>query len=483
MKYIGIKKIASSSLWLTASFAITKISQLIAQILLARLLTPKDFGIWGMVLIITTLSSLFKDTTVATVLVQRGLDDKKLVNAVYSLGVNISLILFAIQVLSGFPLAHFFNEPLLLPLVASTALVYLIGAGVGSHSAILQQQMRFKELAIADSIAGLARFAGAIIFATYGAGVWSFVVAEIAMATVDALLKRWFSKYRFTYHIIPDKYVIQEVRAYVSSLIGINLGVYINTTSDNIIIGKLLGAQDLGYYNLAYLLAMLPGFALSQINHVNFSVLSQQDNAGKKAYLTQILEVYALVYAPIYGIAFVIAPAIIPLLYGSEWKPVVPLFHVILLFAYTRGFMSILGITLITANKPNVNAVINWALIPLTFPAYFLGAKWGGSTGVAIAVALVMGIGATIWFWVATCRATGWDIGSLIKPIVLPTVVIIFTILCLQITNLSIYLQTILVLFIYVISLPILSAGRIPKIFIHGFNNFLKNDVSSTKDS
>lgn len=473
MKHIGLKKIAVSSLWLTSSFVITKISQLIAQIFLARLLTPKDFGIWGMVLIITTLSGLFKDTTIATVLVQRGLDDKKLVDTVYSLGVNISIILFVIQMLSGFPLAYFFNEPLMLPLVAATALVFLISAGTGSHSAIIQQQMKFKELAISDSLAGLARFAGAVICAAYGLGVWSFVVAEITMAIVDTLLKRWFSKYHFKYYLIPDKSVVQEVGTYISSLIGINLAVYFNTTSDNIIIAKLLGAQALGYYNLAYLLAMLPVFALSQINHVNFSVLSQRDNEGKKLYLSQVLETYAIVYALIYGVAFVIAPWIIPFLYGLEWVPVVQLFRIILIFSYARGFMSILGTALITVNKPGVNAAINWVLIPISFLAYFVGAKLGGSSGVAIAVALVMGVFASAWFWYATCRATGWSIGVLIKPIFLPTTVIVGIILALQLETLPVYLQTIIATFGYGIALSILSAGRIPRIFINGYKKFI----------
>ncbi|MEM6403565.1 MAG: oligosaccharide flippase family protein, partial [Cyanobacteria bacterium P01_D01_bin.116] len=68
MPDISTKKIATSSLWLTASFGFAKISQLISQIFLARLLSPEDFGIWGMVLIVTTLSALFKDAAIASVL-------------------------------------------------------------------------------------------------------------------------------------------------------------------------------------------------------------------------------------------------------------------------------------------------------------------------------------------------------------------------------------------------------------------------------
>ncbi len=470
MSNISTKKIATSSLWLTASFGFAKVSQLLAQIFLARLLSPDDFGVWGMVLIVTTLSALFKDAAIASVLIQRGLDNKKLVNAVYSLGVNISIVMFIIQALVGFPLAKFFGEPLVFPLTLAVSFVFLIGAGAGSHGAVLQRQMRFRELAIIDSFSGFARFGGAVICASMGGGVWSFAVAEIAMSLVDAFLKRYFSRYHFTYSLKPDTEAIREVRAYISSLIGINLAVYANTNSDNLIIGRLIGAKSLGYYNMAYQLAMLPTFALSQINRVSFSVLSQRDNEGRKIYLCRMLEIYAVLYAAVYGVGFLVAPMLIPLVYGNEWTPAVNIFQIVMIFAYARGFMSILGTALNAINKPNINAAINWVLVPLSIPAFFFGANLGGVKGVAIAVALVMGVGASIWFWFAMSRAAKWNILELFKPVILPTLTIIialFTVINLPLSSsVQIFLQPLLLITIYIIGLSIFSAGRIPRLLI-----------------
>jgi O-antigen/teichoic acid export membrane protein len=476
-------KIAKSSLWLTTSFVFAKVSQLISQVFLARLLSPEDFGIWGMVLVTTTLSALFKDAAIAGVLVQRGLDDKKLVDAVYSLGVNISVGMFILQALVGYPLALFFGVPVVFPLTACVALVFLIGAGAGSHGAVLQRQMKFKELALSDSIAGFARLGGAVICAALGGGIWSFAAAEIAATSVDAVLKRWFSKYRFTYHLIPNSSAVREVRGYISSLIGINLAVYANTNGDNFLIGKLLGAQALGYYSLAYQLAMLPAFALSQINRVNFSVLSQRDNKGQKAYVCQMLELYALLYAPVYGIGFVVAPWIIPLVYGSQWADAVILFQIVLVFAYARGFMSILGTALNAMNYPAINAAINWALVPLSIPTYWLGAWLGGVTGVAIAVALVMGVCATIWFWLATCRAARWSIKDLSKPVFLPTATVGIAVLAAVAAPLPISLQTflqpLLLVLVYGVAVSVFSAGRIPRMLIDLVKGFKNTGVSS----
>lgn len=485
MTNITTKKIASSGLWLTASFGFAKVSQLVAQIFLARLLSPEDFGVWGMVLIVTTLSALFKDAAIAMVLVQRGLEDKKLVNAVYSLGVNISIVMFIVQALAGFPLAKFFDEPLVFPLTVTVASIFIIGAGAGSHGAVLQRQMKFRELAITDSCAGFARFAGAVVCAFLGGGVWCFAVAEVAMSIVDALLKRNFSGYRFQYHFKPDNQAISEVRAYISSLIGINLAVYVNTNADNLIIGRLIGATSLGYYNLAYQLAMLPTFALSQINRINLSVMSQRDDDGRKVYLCQMLEMYAVLYAAVYGIGFVVAPWIIPLVYGEQWKAAVSIFQIVMIFAYARGFMSILGTALNAIDKPNINAAINWILVPLSVPAFFVGAKLGGVKGVALAVAAVMGIGASIWFWLAVSRAAKWHIMDLLKPVILPTLTI--TIALLAVINFPLpaslqnFLHPVLLTAIYVAGLSIFSMGRIPKLFVNLVKRCLGKQASGKK--
>ncbi|MEO1429951.1 MAG: oligosaccharide flippase family protein [Cyanobacteria bacterium J06633_8] len=474
MTQISTKKIAASGLWLTASFGFTKVSQLISQIFLARLLSPEDFGVWGMVLIVTTLASLFKDAAIATVLVQRGLDDEKLVNTVYSLGVNISIAMFVIQALAGYPLARFFDEPLVFPLTLAVACIFIVGAGAGSHGAVLQRKMKFRELAITDSCAGFARFAGAVVCAFLGGGIWSFAVAEIAMSAVDALLKRKFSRYRFQYYFKPDSQAIREVRTYISSLVGINLAVYVNTNADNLIIGRLIGAKSLGYYNLAYQLAMLPTFALSQINRINLSVMSQRDNQARKIYLCQMLEIYAVFYACVYGVGFAIAPWIIPLVYGEQWTSAVSIFKIVLIFAYARGFMSILGTALNAMDKPWINAAINWILVPLSIPAFFVGASFAGIAGVAMAVAIVMGIGASIWFWLAVSYAAKWNIIELLKPVVLPTFTIavaLITVNYLPLSTLSTFLQHIfqpfLLIAIYLAGLSIFSWGRIPRLLIN----------------
>lgn len=470
--------VAKHSVWLTSGFIIAKFSQLISQVILTHLLVPEDFGLWGMVVIMTSLSALFKDWAIAAVLIQRGLDDKKLVNAVYSLGVNVSIGLCLLQSLLGYPLALFFNEPTVFPLTVLTSLVFLIGAGTGSHTAVLQRRMQFDKIAITNAVSGLVRLTATVVCAVLGGGVWSFAAGEVAASISDSIQKRWYSRYPFDYQLFPDRKAVQEVSGFISSLVGINLAVYANTNSDNFLIGKLLGARHLGYYALAYQLAMIPTFAVTQLNRVSFSVLSQQNNDEKLSHMCGTIEAYSILYTPIYGAAFVIAPWLIPVLYGPSWSEAVILFQIVLFFAYARGFMSILGTVLNALNKPHINAAINWALVPLSVPAYFVGAKLGGTTGVAIAVALVMGAGATVWFWVMTCRAAGWSVTTLVKPVIAPAVATAIAVTA-SVTvpfpgSLKLFISLPVMLLVYLLVVSVLTKGEVTRKTVKLVKSLLK---------
>lgn len=470
MTQINTAKIARGGFWTIASFGLVRALQLVSQVVLARLLSPEDFGIWAMVLLTTNLAQLFNEGSVAQVLIQRGLDDKKLVDTVYSLGINIAVVLFVINVLVSVPLSKYFGIPQLGPIAAFESLIFLLSAGASSHSVVLAREMKFKELAICSTATGIARFGGIVTCAALGGGVWSFAVGDVFSTGVNAVLTRSLSRYRFTYHWILDWSVVRKVYGFISSILGSNLATYANTNLDNLVIGKLLGAQALGYYNLAYQLVMLPLYAISQVNKVNFSVLSQRDNQGKQTYVSRVLELCALGSALIYGVGFVVAPWLIPTVYGREWVEAVGLFQIVLVFAYARGFMAILGVSLIALNKPGVNAAINWVLVPVAVASYVVGAWLGGTRGVATAVALVMGVGATVWFWIATCRVSGWNVKVLAKPVLLPTVVMSTTVAAVVAipfpANLQPYLQPLTVVLVYGIAMIVITKGQVARMLV-----------------
>lgn len=471
MAKINPSKILKSGLWLSSGFGVTKSIRFIAQIFLVRLLTPEQFGIWGMVLVVTQLTALFKDTAISGVLVQRGLKNKTLVNTVYSLGINVSVVLFLLQVGLGYGAARFFQEPLVFSLTLCASFSLLISAGAGCHGAVLQRKMQFREVAIASACSNVIRFGGAVMLAALGYGVWSFAIAKLGSSLVKTILRARFSGYVFQYHPLPDRESLKQVGGFISSLVGINLAVYVNTNGDNLLIGKMLGAHALGFYSLAYQLAMLPMFAFAEMNRINFAVLSQKNTADQQRYLGKMLELCAITSAPFYGIAFVVAPWLIPLVYGAPWQPVVKLFQIILIFAYARGFMSILGTALNALDYPEVNAAINWLLIPISLPAFYFSIQLGGLQGIALTTALIMGLGASLWFWLATSRVTSWHLWTLVQPVVLPTmatILVVATAMVLPLANGTVkyIVQPLAVVLGYITLVSIISRGQIPHMLL-----------------
>lgn len=481
MTHTSSKKIAKASLWITASFALGKVTQLMAQVFLARILSPEDFGIWAMVLVLSNFSLLFRDTAIAQVLVQRGLDDSKLVNTVYSIGVNISVFLFFIQVLAGLPLSNFFDKSLLFPLTALTAFVFLIGAGAGSHTAILQRKMKFKELAICDLLANFSRVSSLIISSMLGCGFWSFAIAEISMALVDSSSKRYFSKYKFDYCFTLEQSKINEIKGFVLGILGSKIAHQMNITGDNLIVGRLLGARALGYYNVAYQLATTPAYAFAQINsRVFFAALSQMDEQRKPILLKKVIEFYANTAILIYAFAFILTPTLITNIYGDNWKECINICQIILIFAYTSGFMSILGAYLLSINKSLKIARIDLFIVPFALTAYFVGARIGGIQGVAIAVTFTMGFIASVWYLISACRIAKLDIKPLLKAAVLPTVALLTSITTTQFifnyVKVLPYLKLLSILIFHLATINLLSRGRLP----FSLFNFLKTQKSLT---
>ncbi|MEM9567959.1 MAG: oligosaccharide flippase family protein, partial [Cyanobacteria bacterium P01_E01_bin.34] len=222
-------------------------------------------------------------------------------------------------------------------------------------------------------------------------------------------------------------------------------------------------------YNLAYQLAMMPTFVLSQVNRVSFSVMPQLSSHALQRYVSRSVKLFAMVSAPMYGLAYSLAPLAIPWIYGPEWQPVVGLFQWVLVFAYARGFMDILGTTLNAIDRPELNAFINWAMVPMSLPAFAIGAWLGGIQGVAISVAIVMGVVATAWFWLATCRAAQWSAIALLTPLGVPTVAIGLSIACshllVSVTPLPQWSLSVLVLAGYWGIAGVLSKGQVFEVF------------------
>ncbi|MEN8446014.1 MAG: hypothetical protein ABG776_13485, partial [Cyanobacteria bacterium J06555_13] len=175
----------------------------------------------------------------------------------------------------------------------------------------------------------------------------------------------------------------------------------------------------------------------------------------------------------------------------------VPLFQILLIFAYSRGFMSILGTSLNALNKPHLNAAINWVLVPISIPVFLLGAWGGGVQGVAIGVTTVMGVGAAVWFWLATSKVLGYSWSSLVRPAVLPSGAACLSIAVALAAPSMLHtvagpidwepwpvllnaLQPLVLLIVYGLAISVGSSGRIPYMLLELVETIVRRDSAKT---
>lgn len=311
--------------------------QSIATVVLARLLTPADYGMVAMVMAITGLGQAFADLGLSEATVQRKDLTHDQVSTLFWINVAIGLILMLVTMSLAPVLAWFYKEPRLTGIALLTSLTFLICGLRVQHGALLKRQMRFLSLTIRDIASVALAVPVAIIMARRGAGYWTLVALPLMMNFISTVLSwlmvRW----------IPG---LPRRDADVGSMISFGGNVAasyvifnVNRSADSVLIGWYWGAGALGLYSKAYNLLMLPVRQLSvPASSVAVPAFSRlQEDPGRFAlYYLRAINLIIWISAPIFAFLFVAAKPVIVLLLGNQWREAAPVFQILALSALAQ---------------------------------------------------------------------------------------------------------------------------------------------------
>ncbi len=406
-----------SGFWTTYGAIATRFLALVSNLLLARLLLPSEFGVIGIAYIFWGFVNLFTQGTAGDFIVYKGLEDKRYLNTTYTINFCIALVL-ALGLVAVSPLAaNFFRVPNLVWILAVFAFNLVLASLQSLYAGVLTRRMQYRELANSNLLASMVRVFSTAGSAFLGFSYWSFVVGDTACWLTLYALMRYYAKQNFRLEIDPE--ARKEVLSYCLGATGSGLGYYVNANADNFTIGKLLGQTSLGYYNFAYQLTMaltaILGQAIGQVGMSAFAQLpddKQQENA-----LLAVVEQIAFLTAPLYALFFlIIDQRLITLVFGAKWIPACAVIPWLLIFAYFRLINNQMASMLSAKGRPGVNARVNLYVAPLAALSFVTGAWQGGIVGVSIAVAVVLGILWTIYWWWVGCRELGWSLMQFLIP-------------------------------------------------------------------
>jgi O-antigen/teichoic acid export membrane protein len=378
-------QVTSGALWNGVGRVVQQIIQFGLSVLLARLLSPGDYGLMAMVMVFTSFAGMLADAGFNTALVQR-----KDINPVHGHTVFWITLLIGVLLLAGtFALApfiaDFYQTPALTNIFRVISINFVIGTFGNVPSAILQREMRFREIAKIETIALLLSGALAIGMALRGAGVWSLVAQPLLAAIVTALLRcracRWFPKMVFC----PK--ALKEIWGFSGHMFGFLFINYWSRNADNLIIGKFFGSVAVGLYSRAYGLMLLP---ITQINGVINQIMLpalcgiQDDKPRVARIYLRMVGLISLLSCPMMLGLFVVADSFVLTVYGEKWRGMVPVLQVLSLVGLIQSLVSSCGLLLQSQGRSDL-LFYWWSLFNMLFIGSFVA---GGLLGSVYSVAV-----------------------------------------------------------------------------------------------
>jgi PST family polysaccharide transporter len=359
--------------------------QLLGIVLLARMLSPTDYGVTAMVLAIIGVGEILRDFGLSSAAIQaKTLSAGQRAN-LFWINVGIGAALTAIVAALAHPVANFYDDERLVPVAIALSSTFLLNGFSTQFHADLNRSFRFGTLATIEVASQAVALVAALGCAALGWGYWAIVVQQLLQVLLQAvalpILGGWWPG-------MPKRgEQMKPLLAFGGGLVGAQILNYASRNVDSIVIGKVFGAQSLGYYNRAFQLMLLP---LNQINapstRVALPTLSRlQDQPARFGEFisfgqTVLLNIVSLVL----GFSVAQATDVIAVALGPQWAPTVPLFQIL---AVAGFFQAAAFATYWVFLSQGLTTPYLWYTVwtrPFVIAAISLGALWGVQ-GVAFA--------------------------------------------------------------------------------------------------
>ena len=384
-------------LWTFSAAGFQAILRIIVLAILARLLLPADFGVVGAALTVVALADLFTQVGVAPSIVQAKILTDALVRTAFTV-TSLMGIVVSIAMLWLAPLvAAAFRMPELEPVARAFCAIFIIRGFSAIAEAILQRDMRFREIAMNtlwSYFFGYAVFSVGLTLA--GFGIWALVVGQLAQSLISGI--GFVALARHSMRPMFDVSNLRHLAVFGSGLTMARIGNFFATNADTFVVGRWLGAEALGFYSRAYLLLMQPaqlfGSAADKVMFPAMASIQHQEDRLARSY-HRAIGLIALTTLPASAAIIALAPEVVYLLLGGRWNAVVLPLQILVASLFFRTAYKI-TVTLLRS-RGAVYRLAAWQWIYGFCVA--LGAWWGqsqGLTGVAIGVS----IGITLSFWI-----------------------------------------------------------------------------------
>jgi O-antigen/teichoic acid export membrane protein len=373
--------------WSLASLVGRQLIALGATAVLARVLSAADYGLFGMVIAITALMQAFTDLGLSWATIQRKQITRAQIDSLFLINTAFGLLLWIVSALSGKFLVSFYHRPELAGITSVLGASFFFSGCAAQPLALLRRQMRFKQITVCEQWSTLAGAITGVGAALNGFGYWALVVQVVMQQFVYALLLLLLSGYRPRFpRAVHGLSGLLSFGGYMAGYSAIN---YFSRNLDNVLVGRVCGAEQLGYYSRAYFLMTVPTMlATGMLNGVMIPALSAlQGNHDRMAaaFLRSIRWITLLGCPVALGLA-ACAPEFVRFVYGPRWAPVVPMLLWLCVAGAIQPVQAAVGWLYVVKGRSRAMFFVGLVASTVTVAAFFVGIRFG-AVGVARAYA------------------------------------------------------------------------------------------------
>lgn len=347
-------------------------------IVLSRLLDPEHFGLVALASTFTAFVEIFLDQGFSAAIVQRPDLEGEHLNTAFWISVATGLVMTAGGILASGMIATFYREPDLAPVLGWLSVGFLLSALSSTQIAILQRNLAFKSLAVRSLVATAVGGAVGIGMALAGYGVWSLVGQNLARGIAATIVLWQASSWRPGLKVSLAHY--KELFTFGISITGNNLLDVLVRRSDDFLIGFYLGPVQLGYYTIGYRLLLVIIRLVTGITNAvafpTFSRLQDRPERMRRAFYKVTQYTSILAFPVFIGLA-VLAPELVPAVFGAKWMPSVPVMQILALIGILQSVLYFNGSVIKASGKPSWQLGIMLVNAVCSIIGFFLALQWG----------------------------------------------------------------------------------------------------------
>ena len=366
--------------WTTFSSLFSSLFSFVQILILVRLLDKSDFGLMALVNVVIGIIAMLSNFGISNAIIHKQEIKHVQLSTLYWLNVFVGILLFILLLLLSPLVVGFYETPILQSLLLYMGFTLIISAFGAQFQTLLEKELEFETLAKIQVVAVLISFLVTVLLAYTGSGVMALVFGAIVGVVFHTLGYIFFGLKKHRPSLIFRPKTIHFFLKFGLFQMGERIVNYFNTQFDTILIGKILGMEALGLYDVVKKILMRPAYTINPIViQVGFPLMSKLQNSPerlKKVYLDMLLHLNALNF-PIYIALFLLAQPIVVVFLGVGWEKAIPIFEILAFYYLVRATGNPIGSLCLAKGRADLGFYWNLTLFFIIPLAILLGSFYG----------------------------------------------------------------------------------------------------------